>query len=97
MRQHARFKKSSLLAKIVIVAALAYAAFSLLSLHAQITGAQAEVDALSRQVLQQRQPNANLQAGTAHGGSAQAQMEDAARDRLGLVLQNEKVFYDVGG
>ena len=89
-----RFRHSSLLAKIIIVAALVYAALSLLSLHTQIISAERDVDTLSRQVEQQKEVNANLQGGN---GEMNYSMEDAARDRLGLILPNEKVFYDVGG
>ena len=94
MKQYARFKRSGLLAKIIIVAALLYVAISLLTLHSQIAGAQAELDSLAAQAEKQRQINAGLESSIEDSSGAN-QTQEAARDRLGLVLPNEKVIYDI--
>ena len=96
MKQRTRFKRSGLLAKVIIVIALVYAAITLLHLHAQIADAQGTLAVLSEQLDEQRQANAALESSLKEDAGA-GNAESAARDRLGLVLPNEKVFYDVSG
>ena len=78
-------KKAGLLTKLVILALLIYLATSLLDLQGRIRETQAERDALSRQVAEQTQVNADL-------ADDPDRIADIARDKLGLVVPGEKVI-----
>lgn len=84
-------KKAGLLTKLVILALLIYLATSLLDLQGRIRETQAERDALSRQVAEQTQVNADLAEDVANPDDPQ-RIADIARDELGLVVPGEKVI-----
>ena len=84
-------KKAGLLTKLVILALLIYLATSLLNLQSRIRQTQAERDALSRQVAEQTQGNADLAEDVANPGDPD-RIADIARDKLGLVVPGEKVI-----
>ena len=84
-------KKAGLLTKLVILALLIYLATSLLNLQSRIRQTQAERDALSRQVAEQTQVNADLAEDVANPGDPD-RIADIARDKLGLVVPGEKVI-----
>ena len=86
-RERLKFKKSSLLVKLVILIVLVYATVTLVSLQNQVTQKKEESAALSEQVAQLQQDN-NLQTS--------AGIEAIARNKLGLVKDGEIVFYDNG-
>lgn len=86
-----RIKKAGLLTKLVVLALLAATAIGLLNVRNQILQAQAEKEALERQVVQQAQTNADLADAVANSGDPDRQ-EDIARSKLGLVSPGEKVF-----
>ena len=86
-----RTKKAGLLTKLVILALLIYLATSLLDLQGRIRETQAERDALSRQVAEQTQVNADLAEDVANPDDPQ-RIADIARDELGLVVPGEKVI-----
>ena len=83
-------KKAGLLTKLVILALLIYLATSLLNLQSRIRQTQAERDALSRQVAEQTQVNADLAEDVANPDDPD-RIADIARDKLGLVVPGEKV------
>lgn len=87
-------KKAGLLTKLVVLALLAYFCTVLLSLNGQIAAAEGERDAVRAQVADQAQRNADLAEDVASADDPQKQ-EDIARDKLGLVVPGERVFYDV--
>lgn len=84
-------KKAGLLTKLVILALLIYLATSLLNLQIRIRQTQAERDALSRQVAEQTQVNADLAEDVANPDDPD-RIADIARDKLGLVVPGEKVI-----
>lgn len=84
-------KKAGLLTKLVILALLIYLATSLLNLQSRIRQTQAERDALSRQVAEQTQVNADLAEDVANPDDPE-RIADIARDKLGLVVPGEKVI-----
>ena len=84
-------KKAGLLAKLVILALLIYLATSLLNLQSRIRQTQAERGALSRQVAEQTQVNADLAEDVANPDDPD-RIADIARDKLGLVVPGEKVI-----
>ena len=84
-------KKAGLLTKLVILALLIYLATSLLNLQSRIRQTQAERDALSRQVAEQTQVNADLAVDVANPADPD-RIADIARDKLGLVVPGEKVI-----
>lgn len=86
-----RIKKAGLLTKVVVLALLAATAIGLLNVRNQILQAQAEKEALERQVAQQAQTNADLADAVENSGDPDRQ-EDIARSKLGLVSPGEKVF-----
>lgn len=87
-------KKAGFLTKIVVVGLLVYLALTLLGLNGQIASAKAEQVAMQRQVAAQRQRNADLAADVQNADDPKMQ-ENLARDKLELVVPNEKVFIDV--
>ena len=87
-------KRTGFLAKIVILALLIYLSVTLLTLGSKINATQDEVDRLTEQVEAQAQSNAELQDAIDNSGDRK-QIEDVAREKLGLVEPNEKVFYIV--
>ena len=84
-------KKAGLLTKLVVLALLIYLATSLLDLQGRIRETQAERDALSRQVAEQTQVNADLAEDVANPDDPD-RIADIARDKLGLVVPGEKVI-----
>lgn len=80
--------------KLLILVLLAALSWQLVRIHNQVKSAQAERARLTTQVSAKQQENDTLAKGIENGGS-QDQMEEIARDQLGLVSPGEKVFYDV--
>jgi cell division protein DivIC len=89
-----RLKRAGFLTKIVILAMLIYAAISLLNLRSQIAAAESARDQLQQQIAEQKQTNTNL-AEDIENSDDPARMEEVARNKLGLVLPDEKVFYNI--
>ncbi len=94
-RERLKFKKSSLLVKLVILIVLVYATVTLVSLQNQVTQKKEESAALSEQVAQLQQANNVLQE-SIDNLQTSAGIEAIARNKLGLVKDGEIVFYDNG-
>ncbi len=94
-RARLKFKKSSLLVKLVILIVLVYATVTLVSLQNQVTQKKEESAALSEQVAQLQQDNNVLQE-SIDNLQTSAGIEAIARNNLGLVKDGEIVFYDNG-
>ena len=88
-----KLKRAGLLTKIVILAALVYAAISMLNLRTKIAAAEADRNALKAQVAQQAVTNKALSDDIARSTDPD-KLEEIARNKLGLVVPGEKVFYD---
>lgn len=89
-----KFKRASLVTKIVILAIVVYAGISLVSLKVQVSGAREKRDTLQTQVDGVLQNNTELQYQIDHSTDSET-IEDIARDKLGLVKPGEKIFYDI--
>ena len=81
--------------KLTTWAPLAWAALAwqLVTLRRQVADAEFRKEALSQEVQQRQEENASLQESIDQGGSLE-EMLRIAREKLGLVAPNEKVFYD---
>ena len=86
--------RSGFFTKIVLLLLLVGIGWQLVQLNDQVRQAEDERNQLSAQVETQRQKNAAL-AEDLENGASQEQMEEIARDELGMVAPGEKVFYDV--
>ena len=91
-----KLRKSSLLTKIIILALIAYATITLISLNSQTTEVKAESAALREQITSVTEQNMQLQDQIANINTI-AGVEEAARTKLGLKGDGEIVFYDIGG
>ena len=90
-KQANRRSKGSLLPKLIIVVVLAAIGVQLRTLHVQVQDAQAERDALAAQVAAQQQENDALAEDIAEG-STEEKMKELAREELGLVEPDQRVF-----
>lgn len=86
---------SAVSVRILILVLLAALGVQIYRMQGQLRAAQAEVERLSAQVEAAQQENDRLQEGIDQGGSRQ-EMEQIARDELGLVSPGERVFIDSG-
>lgn len=90
-----KFKKSSLLIKLVILILVVYATVTLVSLQSQITAKRSEAEALSKNITSAEQENQRLQEAIDNIDTDEG-IEEVARNKLGLVAPGEIVFNDVG-
>ena len=88
-----RLKRAGVPTKLLVLVMLAAIAVALLSTQARLHAAQADREALSRQVQEQREANAALQDGIDHSGDPEY-LVDIARSRLGLLAPGEIEFVD---
>ena len=88
-----KLKRAGMATKLLVLVLLAAAAIALLSTQAQLNAAQADRDALKRQVQEQREANAALQDSIDHSDDPEY-LADIARSRLGLVEPGEIEFVD---
>lgn len=80
--------------KLLLLALIAALGWQLYHLQGQVEDAEAQKAQLTAQVGTQQQSNDKLQKAI-DGGGTQEQMEEIARDELGLVAPGDRVFYDV--
>ena len=90
-----KFVRSSLLVKLVILILVVYATVTLVSLRKQITEKNSEAAALTGSITAVEQENGRLQEAIDNLDTA-AGIEDAAREKLGMVSEGEIIFKDVG-
>ena len=90
-----RFKRSSLLTKVLILVLVVYATVTLVSLQSQVTEKNAKAEALESSIAATEQENQRLQQAIDALGTDEG-VEEVARRKLGLVAEGEIVFYDVG-
>ena len=90
-----KFKKSSLLVKLVVLIIIVYSTVSLVSLNNQLQDKRAEAAQLTSEAQQLQQENVELQE-RIDNLSTEEGIEEVARTKLGLVKDGEIVFYDNG-
>ena len=88
-----KLKRAGMATKLLVLVLLAVVSVALLSTKAKLSAAQADRDALIRQVQQQQEANAALQDGIDHSDDPEY-LADIARSRLGLVEPGEIEFVD---
>ena len=87
-----RAKKVGLLVKIALLILLAYRIITLVNVRQQIGDAHAAIETLTEQVNDQTQANTEL-SNAIENRNDPSYLEDVARERLGLVAPNDRVFY----
>ena len=90
-----RFKRSSLLTKILILVLVVYATVTLVSLQSQVTEKEAEAQALQSDITAAKQENLRLEQAIDTLDTDEG-VENVAREKLGWVADGEIVFYDIG-
>lgn len=95
MRLPVKFRRSSLLTKVVVLLVVVSATVILVSQRSQIRSNQAQCQELAGQAAELQQENQNLQTGI-DGLDSDESVKKIARDKLGLVGNGEIIFSDVG-
>lgn len=90
-----RFKRSSLLTKILILVLVVYATATLVSLQSQVTEKEAEAQALQSDITAAKQENLRLEQAIDALDTDEG-VAEVAREKLGWVADGEIVFYDIG-
>ncbi len=90
-----KFRRANWLTLIVVAGLIAYACIALLNMRTKVAEATETESELQKQVEQIQEENAALQYAIDHKDDEKT-IEDIARDKLGLVLPDEKIFYDSG-
>ena len=88
-----KLKRAGMATKLLVLVLLAAVAIALLSTQAKLNAAQADRNALRRQIQEQQEANAVLQDGIDHSDDPEY-LADIARSRLGLVEPGEIEFVD---
>lgn len=90
-----RFKRSSLLTKILVLVLVVYATVTLVSLESQVAEKTAEAEALESSIEAAKQENLRLEQAIETLDTDEGVI-DAARQKLGWVSEGEIVFRDMG-
>ena len=91
MRLPVKFRRSSLLTKVVVLLVVVSATVILVSQRSQIRSNQAKCQELAGQAAELQQENQNLQTGI-DGLDSDDSVKKIARDKLGLLAPGEQVF-----
>lgn len=86
--------RGRILSGILLAVLLFLVGAHLLNLREEIRAAEAEKVALAEKIAAVEQENAALEASLEKAGDEEY-LQELARDQLGLVIPEEKVFYDV--
>ena len=90
-----RFRKSSLMLKLIILIVAVYSTVTLVSLQSQISEIKAEAADLTLAIGSTELENQRLEDEIANVDTEEG-ITEIARNKLGLVNEGEMVFYDVG-
>ena len=90
-----KFRRTGWMTALVIVGLIAYACITLMNMRTKVANASETEAQLQRQVEKIQEENAALQYAIDHQYDDKT-IEDIARDKLGLVMPDEKIFYDSG-
>lgn len=91
-----RRRTGNLLTGLILLVLIFGVGIQLFRLQDQLRAARAEEAALAERIAQLEKDNAALSEDIANAGDP-ALIEKIAREELGMVMQNEKVFYMYGG
>lgn len=87
-------KKHSFILSLALLLAVGYFVISFVSTQLDIREKEKEAAALQEQITQQVAENERLQA-VVDGGDESEYIERVAREKLGYVMPDEKVYYDI--
>ena len=90
-----RLRRTSWITALVMVAMIAYAVIALMNMRTKVARAAETETLLREQVEQIQEENAALQYAIENQFDDKT-IEDIARNKLGLVMPDEKIFYDSG-
>ncbi len=90
-----RLRRANWLTLVVIVGLIAYACIALMNMRTKVAEANETEADLRQQVEKIQEENAALEYAIEHQNDDKT-IEDIARDKLGLVMPDEKIFYDSG-
>lgn len=89
-------KRGGLVLKLVVLAAVVWAAVHVVRLHIEISDAEQQRAAVQLDIARQKRDNAMLSE-LLESSDDLERIAEAARDELGYVSSNEQIFYDVSG
>ena len=89
-------RASGFLTGLLLLVLLLGVGVQLYRMQEKLKTARDEEAALAAQIAQIEQENAQLQEDLDRAGDPEL-MEEIAREELGMVVQDEKVFYTIGG
>lgn len=89
-----RLCRSSLITKLLILAVMAFAVITIVSIQPKISALQAERDTLAEEVNAMQQENLELEQDIDSLGSEES-VRDLARERLNMVADGEIVYIDI--
>jgi len=87
-------RKASIITKLVVLAVIGYSVVTLASLSAKIEAAEEAKEVLAKEAAEKREQNAALEYSILHSDDLET-IKDVAREKLGLVMPGEIIFYDV--
>ena len=90
-----RFRSAGWLTAIVIAGLMAYGCISLMNMKSKVDEAAKTEAQLQAQIEAIQETNASLQFAI-DDQAAPETIEGIARDKLGLVMPDERIFYDTG-
>lgn len=90
-----RFRSAGWLTAIVLAGLLAYGFITLMNMRSKVSEAAKTEAQLQTKVEQIQEENAALQHALDHQDDPDT-IEDIAREKLGLVMPDESIFYDAG-
>ncbi len=90
-----KLRRASWLTLLVIAGMAAYACIALMNMRTKVAAASETEAELRQKVEEIQEENAALQYAIDNQYDEKT-IEDIARDKLGLVLPEEKIFYDAG-
>lgn len=89
-----RHKRAGIITKLVVLILMVYATVTLINLRTRIDVAEAEMAEKTQDVQETKATVAALHYEIEHRDDPKT-IENIARDKLGLLLPGERVFYDV--
>jgi cell division protein FtsB len=91
-----KLKRAGIITKFIVLAMIVYATVRLVNIMTLINTAKAEQDGLRAKITAKEVSNAALEYDIEHSDDDEV-IADIARDTLGLIMPNEKIYYDNGG
>ncbi len=90
-----KLRRMNFLTALVLAGLIAYACIALMNMRSKVAEANATETELQEQIAQIQEENAALQYAI-DNQTDESTIEGIAREKLGLVLPDEQIFYDGG-